>query len=334
MANLGVSTGMRRRDFICALGVVAAPCLSQPAQASARAVIGYLHPLAGPLQRDLSAFRDGLKAAGYAEPDNVRIEFRNAQGQNDRLAALAAELSRQRVSVIFTSGGVAGARAAKAATSTIPIVFVHGSDPVQAGLVQTLARPGGNVTGVTFLTGEMQPKTFELLRAALPAATSIAVLVNPRSATGESRQVDVVRAAQVFGIDIQVVHAATPDEFDAAFAAIRRQGNQAVLVVADPVFRNRQEALIALADRFSIPLIGFGREFAAAGALMSYGADPVASFREAGVYVGRILKGEKPADLPVLQPTRFELVINLKTAKARGVEISSLLIALADEVFE
>jgi putative ABC transport system substrate-binding protein len=326
---------MRRREFIRALGATAVMWpLQATAQASTRPVIGYLHPFGGPIPRDLAGFRQGLNTMGHFEQDNVTIAFRYAQGRADRLIELATELSQQRSSVIFTSGGVAPARAAKAVTSTIPIVFVHGSDPVQAGLVQSLARPGGNVTGVTFVTGQIQAKAFELLREALPGATNIAALVNPRSATGEARHTDVVQAAGSFGIELSIVNAATPDEFGAAFVSIKKQGSQAVLVVADPIFRNRLDSIVALADQFSIPLMGFGREFAEAGALMSYGADPLISFRQAGIYVGRILKGEKPSDLPVLQPTRFELLINLKTAKARGVEISPRLIALADEVIE
>jgi putative ABC transport system substrate-binding protein len=325
---------MRRRDFIRWLGGIAAIWpLQATAQTSTKPMIGYLHPLGGPRQRDLAAFRQGLSTAGYSEPDNVVLEFRNAHGHEDRLVALAAELSQQRASVIFTSGGVAPVRAAKTATSTIPIVFVHGSDPVRAGLVQSLARPGGNVTGVTFVTGEIQAKAFELLREALPRATNVAALVNPRSATGEARHGDVVRAARAFGIELHIVNAATPDEFGAAFAAIKQRGDQAVFVVADPIFRNRMESMMAHADRFSIPVMGFGREFAEAGALMSYGTDFSISFREAGIYVGRILKGEMPSE-PVLQPTKFELLINLKAAKARGIEISSRLIALADGVIE
>lgn len=184
------------------------------------------------------------------------------------------------------------------------------------------------------MTGEIQPKAFELLREALPTASRIAVLVNPRSTTGEVRQNHIERAARTFGMDLHIVSAATPGEFGAAFALVRNRGDQVVLVVADPVFRNQKESIIALANEISVPLMGFGREFAEAGALMSYGADPAVSFRAAGGYVGRILRGEKPADLPVLQPTRFELLINLKIAKARGIEISPRLIALADEVLE
>jgi len=326
---------MKRRDFIRVLGGMTATWpLQATAQTSRRPVIGYLHPFGGPLQRDLAAFRQGLNMAGYLEPENVVIEFRNANGRSDRLAALATELLQQRASLIFTSGGVAPASAAKSATSTIPIVFVHGSDPVKTGLVQSLARPGGNVTGVTFVTGEIQAKAFELLREALPRATNIAALVNPRSSTGEARHGDVVRAAHAFGMELHIVNAATPDEFGAAFASIRQRGDHAVFVLADPLFRNRMESIIALADQLSIPLISFGRDFAEAGALMSYGADPSISFREAGRYVGRILKGEKPSDLPVLQPTKFELLVNLKTAKAHGVQISPRLTALADGIVE
>jgi putative ABC transport system substrate-binding protein len=326
---------MRRRDFIRALGSIAATWpLQAAAQSSIKPVIGYLHPFGGPLQRDLARFRKGLNTAGYSEPDNVVVEFRNAHGHANRLVELATELSRQRASVIFTSGGVAPVRAAQAVTSTVPIVFVHGSDPVRAGLVQSLARPGGNVTGVTFVTGEIQAKAFELLREALPGVINVAALVNPRSATDEARQGEVVRAARAFGMELHIVNAAAPDEFGAAFASIKQRGSQAAFVVADPVFRNRMESIVAHADRFSIPLMGFGRDFAEAGALMSYGADPSISFQEAGIYVGRILKGEKPSELPVLQPTKFELLINLKTAKARGIEISPRLIALADGVIE
>ena len=325
---------MKRRNFIRTLGVIAATWPSiATAQTSTKPVIGYLHPLGGPLPRDLSAFRQGLNSAGYAERD-VAIEFRSAKGQSDRLVGLATELVEQRAAVIFTSGGIVTARAAQTATTTTPVVFVHGSDPVKAGLVQSLARPGGNVTGVTFVTGEIQAKAFELLREALPQGANVAALVNPRSATGEARPSDVIGAAKRFGMALHVVNAATPAEFASAFALIKKRGDEAVLVVADPMFRNGMETIIALADRFSIPLMGFGRDFAEAGALMSYGADPAVSFREAGMYVGRILKGERPADLPVLQPTKFELLINLRTAQARGIEVSPRLVALADQVIE
>lgn len=326
---------MRRLDLIALFGAV---ILTTPnalwAQPAGLPVVGYLHPLGGPLPRDLAKFREGLNSTGFFEQRNVVIEFRNANGRSEQLATLATEFARMPASVVFTSGGVAPVIAAKNATSTIPIVFVHGSDPVKTGLVQSLSRPGGHITGVTFVTGEIQQKALELLREALPRATNVAVLANPRSTTGERRRDDIERAARALGMELRMVNAATPDEFSAAFANLKQQAVQAVLVVADPIFRNRHKSIVALADRFSIPLMSFGREFAEAGAFMSYGADPAVSFREAGIYVGRILKGEKPADLPVLQPTKFELLINMKSARALGIEISPKLLALADEVIE
>jgi putative tryptophan/tyrosine transport system substrate-binding protein len=243
-------------------------------------------------------------------------------------------LSEQRVAAIFTSGGVDAVHAAKTAAPTLPIIFVNGSDPVRAGLVQSLARPGGNITGVTFVTGEIQAKSFELLRDALPGATKVAALVNPHSATGEARHVDIVHAARAFGIELAVVNAAISDEFGAAFAWSKQRGDQAVFVVADPVFRNRMESIVSHAHQFSLPLMGFSREFAEAGAFLSYGADISTSFREAGIYVGRVLRGEKPSDLPVLQPIKFELVLNVKSAKSHGIEFSPKLLARADEVIE
>jgi putative ABC transport system substrate-binding protein len=297
-------------------------------------LIGYLSSGSTSLPADLDRFRQGLNEAGYVEPHNVEIEFRSAGGQYDQLPSLAAELVHKRVAVIFTTGGVAPALAAKQATITIPIVFAHGSDPVKAGLVKSLNRPGGNVTGVTFITGILQAKSLELLREIVPRVAIVGVLVNPNTATGETRLNEVEAAARDFRIQLVVARAGSPDDFDAAFAAIAQAGAGGLLVVADPMFRFQHNMIVSLASRRSMPVMSFARDFVEAGALMSYGTNISDSFRSAGAYVGRILKGAKPDDLPVLQPTRFELLINLKTAKALGLDVPPTLLARADEVIE
>jgi putative ABC transport system substrate-binding protein len=326
---------MRRREFLGVLGSVAAGWpVAANAQPSAPPIIGYLHPFEGSLQSDLGRFAQGLNKMGFVEGSNITIDFRYAKGSQQDLPALAAELVRKPVSVIVTGGGVTPALAAKRATSSIPIVFVHGSDPVKTGLVGSLNRPGGNVTGVTFVTGVVQAKAFELLRDALPGPMHVAALVNPRTGTGEDRIKEVEQAARTLGIRLSIVKAGSPNELNDAFAQIVKQQARAVMLVADPLFRNRHVDIVALANQYSLPMMGFGRDFAEAGALMSYGADLGDSFREAGVYVGRILKGESPSNLPVLQPVKFELVLNMKTAKRFGFEFSSKLLALADDVIE
>jgi putative ABC transport system substrate-binding protein len=319
---------IKRREFITILGgtAVAWP-LAARAQTTVPAV-GYLS--AGPpsLPRDLDAFLQGLSQVGYVERHNVAIEFRFAEGQYDRLFSLAAELVSKQVAVIFTTGGVAPALAAKQVAGSIPIVFAHGSDPVKTGLVKSLNRPEANVTGVTFITGILPPKTLELLREVVPGVTVVGVLVN-HSATGETRLKEVEGAARALGIRLVAAGAATPAEFDAAFMTLAEERVGAVLVIADPMFRSHHEKIASLAIRYSMPVMSFARDFVVAGVLMSYGTDISDGFREAGLYVGRILKGAKPGDLPVLQPTKFELVINLKTAKALGLEVPPTLLSRA-----
>jgi putative ABC transport system substrate-binding protein len=297
-------------------------------------VVGFLHSGGEHVPRDLERFHSGLREAGFVEGENVAIEFRFAHDQYQQLPVLAAELVRKRVAVIFTTGGAVAALAAKGATPRIPIVFVHGSDPVATGLVASLNRPGGNVTGVTFVTGELQGKSLELLREAVPGAGAMAALVNSCSATGENRRKDVEAAARALGIAIRVVNAAAADEFETAFSALAQQKVAGLLLVADPLFRVHHKAIVALATRHAIAMMAFGRDFVEAVALMSCGANLSNSYRQAGVYVGRILKGAKPADLPVLQPTTFELVINLRAAKALGLTVPPKLLALSDEVIE
>ena len=250
------------------------------------------------------------------------------------MPALAADLVQKQVAVLFTTGGVAPVLAAKSATSTIPIVFAHGSDPVRTGLVASLNRPGGNVTGVSFVTGILQAKSLELLREIVPRTELVAVLVNPNSATGEARRKPVIEAGRALGLQLRIAEAGTTNEFDTAFSAIVRERAGALLVLADPMFRLHHGAIVALATRHSLPVMGFARDFVEAGALMSYGTDISDGFRQAGVYVGRILNGARPADLPVLLPTKLELVINLRTAKALGLTVPLSLQASADGVIE
>ncbi len=326
---------MRRRNFIALLGGVAVGWpLAARAQQTAMPVVGFLGTRGpGEAPHLLAAFRRGLQEAGYIDGRSVAIEYRFAENQYDRLPALAADLVRHRVAVIATNG--AGARAAKAATATIPIVFVGGFDPVETGLVASLNRPGGNITGVSVFDVELGPKRLELLHEAVPAATTIAVLVNPTSPTrAESIVSDLRTAALAVGVQLDILNASTDKEIEAAFASVVRQGMGGLVIGGDPFFTSRAEQLTGLALRHAVPAIFGWREFAMAGGLMTYGTSLADSFRLAGVYTGRILKGEKPADLPVQQPTKFELVINLKTAKALGVTIPPVLLGTADEAIE
>ena len=325
---------IRRREFITLLGGATGWPLAARAQQSAMPVIGYLSSGASTLPVDLRAFRQGLSEGGFVEGHNIAIEFRFARDQNDLLPTLATELVQKQVAAIFTTGGVAPALAAKAATTTIPIVFAHGSDPVRTGLVASINRPGGNVTGVTFVTGILQAKSLELLHEIVPRAQIVGVLVNPITATGENRLKDVEAAASALNIRLSVVGAGAPNEIDAAIAKIAQERAGALLVVADPMFRTHYKAIVEAASRHSLPLISFARDFVEAGALMSYGTNISDSFRQAGVYVGRILNGTKPTDLPVLQPTKLELLINLKTAQMLGLTVPLTLQAAADEVIE
>jgi putative ABC transport system substrate-binding protein len=327
---------MRRRKFITLLGGAAAAWpLTAWAQQKAMAVVGFLHPSSPQSYASLiPAFRNGLGEAGYVEGQNLIIEYRWAEDQYDRLPALAAELVSQRVNVIATANATAAALAAKGATSTIPIVFTIGADPVQFGLVASLNRPGGNVTGVSFLSNVLVAKQLELLREFLPTASELGLLVNPRNPNAESDTKQANAAAKSVGRKIHVVYASTEQDLDTAFAALTKQHVAALVVVPDALFVGQREPLAALAARHAMPTIYSNRLYPDAGGLMSYGASQFDAYRQAGVYVGRILGGANPADLPVVQPTKFELVINGKTAKALGLTIPDKLLVLADQVIE
>jgi putative tryptophan/tyrosine transport system substrate-binding protein len=328
---------MRRRDFITLLGgMVAAWPLAARAQQLAMPVVGFLDPRSPEAHADrVGAFRQGLKDAGYVEGENVAIDYRWAENQMDRLPALAAELVRRRVAVIAASGGPDTAFVAKTSTTTIPIVFAVGDDPVRLGLVASLARPGGNLTGINFFVSELAAKRLGLLRELLPAATRVAVLVNPAEATlTESTLRDVEAAARVIGLQIQVLNASTSREIDTAFATITRERPDALFVGTDPFFVSRRVQLAQMATLHKVPAIYALRQYAEAGGLMSYGASLTDTYRQMGAYAGRILKGAKPADLPVVQATKFELVVNHQTARMLGLTVPSSLLATADEVIE
>ena len=326
---------MRRRAFLGAIGSAAAWPVFARAQQSAMPIIGFLGPSSSKGFAPFRAsFQQSLKEAGFIEGQNVAIEYRWAEDQVDRLPALAAELVGLRVAVIATVTATAAALAAKNATATIPIVFAIGADPVKVGLVASLNRPGGNVTGVSFLSNALVAKQMELLRELAPAAAAIGVLVNPGNPNAETDANAAVAAARSLGRQAHVAHASSEQDFDAAFAALVRQGSTALLVAPDATFTSRPNQLAALAARYTLPTIYARRELPAAGGLMSYGSSLADSVRQAGVYVGRILNGAKPTDLPVVQPTKFELVINLKTAKALGLTVPPTLLARADEVIE
>jgi putative tryptophan/tyrosine transport system substrate-binding protein len=327
---------MIRREFLTLLGGTAAAWpLAAHAQQTAMPVIGFLSPLSpdGYSER-LRGFRQGLKDVGYVEGENVAIEYRWAENQFDRLPALAAELVRRQVAVIATMSNIV-ALAVKATTTTIPIVFIATEDPVKLGFVASLARPGGNVTGINFYSGELTAKRLELLREVVPAATRVAVLVNPANALAtESTLRDVQSAARAMGLQIQVVNASTSYEINAAFATFVRERPDALFVGVDIFLNNRRAQLVNLASHYSLPAIFSNRDFAEIGGLMSYGSDIKDAFRQVGVYVGRILKGAKPAELPVVQASKFELVINAETARMLGLTVPPTLLALADEVIE
>ena len=327
---------MKRREFLALTGGAAAWPLAARAQQPAMPVIGFLDPRSPHTLADqLRAFRQGLKDTGYVEGENVAIEYRWAEGQFDRLPALAAELVRRRVTVIATNGGPAAALAAKAATATIPIVCIVGEDPVRLGLVASLARPGGNLTGINFLIGELTAKRLGLLREFVPKAARIAVLVNPANATNaETTLRDVEPAARAMGLQLQVLKAGTNREIDAAFATFVRARPDALFVGGDSFFVSRRFQLVNLASRHAVPATFSNRDFAEVGGLISYGANPTDAHRQVGAYAGRILKGAKPADLPVVQASKLELVINAQTARTIGLTVPASLLAIADEVIE
>jgi putative ABC transport system substrate-binding protein len=326
---------MRRREFITLVGGAAAAWpLAVQAQQPAMPVIGYLSPrVEGADLHLVAAFRQGLKDSGYVEGQSVAIEYRFAGGQYDRLPSMAADLVRRQVTVIAAVGGPS-APAAKAATTTIPIVFLMATDPVEMGLVASLNRPGGNITGVVSLNVEMAPKRLELLREMVPAATTMALLVNPTNHTAVALSRDVQAAARVLGIKLHVLHASTEADFDRAFAALAQQRAGALIIGTDVFFNSRGQQLGALALRHRVPAIYQYRDFVTAGGLASYGANLPELFRQVGAYAGRILKGDKPAELPVQQTTKAELIINLDTAKALGVTVPLVLLGRADEVIE
>jgi putative ABC transport system substrate-binding protein len=325
---------MKRRAFITLLGGAAAWPLAARAQRPSIPVIGFLDATtAADTVYRVSAFREGLKEAGFIEGHNVAIEFRWAENKLDRLAALAADLAQRQVAVIV--GPNLSMRAALAATTTTPIVFIVPEDPVKLGLVASLARPGGNLTGVNFLLGELQAKRLDLLHELVPRARRIAVLVNPANPERANAMANEVQtAAQAMGMETRVLSAGSADEINAAFAAFERERPDALFVQADPFFSARRVQLANLASRHVLPSSFSVREIVEAGGLMSYGPSALVAFREAGVYAGRILKGARLADLPVVQPTRFELVINLQTARLLGLEIPATMLARADEVIE
>ena len=324
---------MRRRDFITLLGgaTVGWP-LAARAQQPAMPMIGFLSIDGN--QRFTPDFRQGLNDAGFVEGRNVTIEYRWAEdGRYDRLPMMAADLVGRRAAVLFASP-IPAALAAKAATATTPIVFAIGSDPVEMGLVASLNRPGGNATGATWLAVELGAKRLELLRDLVPKIAAVALLVNPNNPTTAMQTKDMQAAATALGLKLNIVSAGSQSDFDNVFATVVRQRSDALVVSPESLFLGGREQLIALATRHAMPAIYYTREFAAAGGLVSYGASFADSFRQAGTYVGRILKGEKPADLPVMRPTKFELAINLKTAKALGLTISEAFLLRADEVIE
>ena len=324
---------MRRREFITLLGAAASLPLAARAQQKAMPVIGYFH-FATPEYTPMAAsFLQGLKEAGYVAGQNVAIEYRWAEGQYDRLPAMAAELVGRKVDLIAAFGPPL-ARAAKNATATIPIVFEVGNDAVAAGLVASLARPGGNATGLSILFTQLTPKRLELLCELVPQARTIALLVNPNSPTAEPSIQGTQEAARAKGVQLSVLNASTDGQIDAAFATFATTPADGLVIAADPFFDTRRERLIGPAARSRMPTIYFSRESVAAGGLISYGSSLGDVYRQMGVYAARILKGEKPADLPVEQPTKFEMAINLKTANALGLRVPPKLIFTADEVIE
>jgi putative tryptophan/tyrosine transport system substrate-binding protein len=325
---------MRRREFVQIAATVAAWPLAARAQQKSLPTVGYLGISSPtPMAPLLSAFHEGLREMGFAEGRNVRLEYRWAEGIQDRLPGLAAELAVRNVDVIATHGGAAVVRAAKNAAPNTPIVFETGIDPVAAGLVASMARPGGNLTGVSILTSELNAKRFELLAEMVPQVRVFAILVNPRNASSEHVVAQLQPAAQARGLQMRVVRAAAEDEYEPAFLHARAEAG-ALLVANDPVFFSRHQRLVALAARHEIPAVYEWREFVEAGGLMSYGTSIAGMHRDKGRYVGRVLAGAKPANLPILQPTTFELVINLKTAKTLGLTVPPTLLARAHEVIE
>jgi putative ABC transport system substrate-binding protein len=328
-------SGIGRRDFIMLLGGAATWPLAARAQRPTMPVIGFLNSQsAAPSSHMVAGFRHGLSEAGFVEGQNIAIDYRWAEGQYDRLPALANELVRRGVAVLVATGGEAAALAAKAATAAIPVVFLIGGDPVKIGLVASMNRPGANITGLTLLTTSIDGKRIGLLKELVPKASLIAALINPDFPPAENQQRDILEAASQAGMRATVVKARAEMEFEPAFATLLDQHADALIVCADPFFNSRRDQLVALAARHRVPAIYEVREYASGGGLMSYGINIVELYRGVAQYTARILKGTKPTDLPVVQPTKFELVINLMTAKALGLNVPLHLEQFADEVIE
>ncbi len=327
---------MRRREFVTLIGAIAAARpLAARAQQAAMPVIGFLSSRApGESASVVSTFREGLREAGFVEGQNVLIAFRWAEGRYDQLPALAAELVDLHIAVLFAAGGPPSALAAKAATQTIPVVFSAVNDPVQLGLVASLNKPGSNVTGMSLLTAETVAKSTQLLKELVPTANVMAYLVNPSNPSAQLYVKESSIAASALGITVRVLNASTDAELDEAFASLPKMEAAGLVVPAEPFFDSHREHIVALSARYAIPLISNLREYVVMGGLVSYGASLPESYRRAAIYAGRILKGDKPADLPVMQPTKYDLVINLKTAKALGLVIPPSILSVADEVIE
>ena len=329
---------MRRRNFIALLGGTAASSawsLASSAQQRSLPIVGFLSSLsAAALSGPVAAFRQGLGSVGYEEGKNVTIEFRWAEGHYDLLPALAAELVKQRAAVIVAVGGDPPAFAAKAASTTIPLVFMVGQDPVKLGLVTSLSRPGGNATGVNLLVTETESKRVEILKQLAPGASRFAALINPKNADADVQSSAVKAAAQAIGQQIEIINASTDFDLENAFVHFTQSNINGLLLLADPFFVYRRQQIIAEAAQRHIPAVYFLREFAESGGLASYGTSLADAYRQAGIYAGKILGGAKPVDLPVVQATKFELVINLKTAKALGLAVPDKLLALAEQVIE
>ena len=327
---------MRRREFVTLLsGAAVAWPLAARAQQPAMPAIGFLSGNnADRLPQFTAAFHEGLSAAGFVDGKNVAIEYRWADSHLERVPALALDLIRRRVTVIFASGGDVTTFVAKGATATIPIVFVTGSDPVAMGFVASLNQPGGNVTGATFIVSELVPKRVQLLRELLPKAVVVGLLLNPNVPNADPDTTAAQAAARELGLQTHVLRASSDQEIDTAFSTLVELKTDALLLISDPFFQTQRDQFARLAARYLLPTIYYSREYVAAGGLISYGANIAGTFRQAGNYVGRILRGAKPADLPVVQPTKFDLAINLKAAKALGLTISPALLARADEVIE
>jgi putative ABC transport system substrate-binding protein len=325
---------MRRREFIVLLGAAAAWSLGAHAQQSKMPVVGFLNAgSAGPYAKQTSAFRQGLSETGYIEGRNVLIEYRWAEGHNDKLPGLAADLVQRQVDVISATT-LPAAPAAKAATATIPIVFLIGGDPVELGLVNSMNRPGGNMTGVAVLNVDLIAKRLELLHELVPKVDTMAVLLNPNSAYTEPEKRHVQEAAHSASVKVLLLAASNESEISAAFPNLVREKAGALIVSADPFFTSQRDRVVALAAQYAIPTSYQWRDFTEIGGLISYGANRIDIYRQTGIYAGRLLKGEKPGDLPVQQPTKFELVINLKTAKTLGVKVPQSMLVAADEAIE